>query len=156
LPTHRIARRLPPDAIAIFDRHCRDTFEVEEFLEANRFLAAMATRGRGALGVALSGDPRFRILKCKTSVNLAAAMPHLPAVVRGLEVSMLHALLFDAIWGITAEAVRAGGNLEYTIDAPGTLAEVTSGRAAGAFLMNPPTADDIERVSLAGATMPEK
>ncbi len=52
--------------------------------------------------------------------------------------------------------MRKGGNIEYTIDSAGAYSAVAEGRADGAFLMNPPTIDDVERVSLAGATMPQK
>ena len=42
------------------------------------------------------------------------------------------------------------------VDARAALTAVSEGRAAGAFLMNPPSIADVERVSDAGATMPEK
>jgi uncharacterized protein (DUF1015 family) len=43
-----------------------------------------------------------------------------------------------------------------TIEIGGALGAVAQGRADGAFLMNPPSIKDVERVSDAGATMPEK
>jgi uncharacterized protein (DUF1015 family) len=76
--------------------------------------------------------------------------------VRDLDVSILHAMVLDRIFAIKSEEVRQGGNLEYTIDAGGAIAAVASGAADGAFLMNPPTVQDVEWVSNAGATMPEK
>jgi uncharacterized protein (DUF1015 family) len=156
LPTHRVVRRLPKDAIARFDERAREHFLVHEFTEADQFLSALEARRRHALGVALSGRPGFRLLALRQPANLASAMPDVPAAVRELEVAILHALVFDQIFGIKPEEVRQGGNLEYTIDAPGALAEVAAGRAAGSFLLNPSTVEDIERVSSEGATMPEK
>lgn len=156
LPTHRIVRRLPADAVARFRERGGEHFSVEEFASPDRLLAALAARGRGALGVALRGQPGFMLLGLHQSVDLAAAMPETPAAVRDLEVSILHMLILNRIFAIKPEEVRQGGNLEYTIDGPGALAEVGAGRAAGAFLMNPPTVEDIARVSGAGATMPEK
>jgi uncharacterized protein (DUF1015 family) len=156
LPTHRVVRRLPADASACFAARSGEVFVVEEFADLTIFLAALPARGRGAVGVALKGDPRFKLLTLRSPTILADAMPAAPPTVRELEVSILHALVFDQIFGISAEDIRAGGNLEYTIDAPGALAEVVSGAADGAFLLNPPTVDDVARVSAAGATMPEK
>jgi uncharacterized protein (DUF1015 family) len=156
LPTHRLVRRLPADPVAHFRDRCREHFTVEELAAPDAFLAALTARGRGALGVALGGQPGFLMLTLRDLASLAAAMPDTPAAVRDLAVSILHTLVLDRIFGIKPDEVRQGGNLEYTIDGPAALTEVAAGRAAGAFLMNPPTVDDIERVSGAGATMPEK
>ncbi len=156
LPTHRIARRLSPEAFASFDHSCRRNFKIEEFDDHKRFLSELARRGQGVLGVSLANDPKFRLLTLRATTDLSAMMPDSPAAVRELDVSVLHSLIFDRIFGLKPDEIRAGGNLEYTIDASGALAEVLSGSAAGAFLMNAPTVHDIERVTAAGATMPEK
>ena len=64
--------------------------------------------------------------------------------------------MFERLLGIGEAAVKSGALIDYTVDARGALAAVGEGRAAGAFLMNPPSITDVERVSDAGATMPEK
>ena len=96
------------------------------------------------------------LLRLRDRHALEAALPQAPAVVRELDVSVLHAMVFERIFGIKPEAVKAGGNLEYTIDAGGALDAVASANADGAFLMNPPSIEDVQRVSDSGATMPEK
>ncbi|HVN30176.1 MAG TPA: DUF1015 domain-containing protein [Candidatus Binataceae bacterium] len=156
LPTHRVVKHLDAEAIASFANRAREVFEVEEFSDRDRMRAELSHRGRGSIGVALRGTRKIRLLRLREHHALEAAAPELPAVVRDLDVSILHALIFDRIFGVKAEAIKAGGNLEYTIDAAGALDAVTSGRADGAFLMNPPTIDDVQRVSDSGATMPEK
>lgn len=156
LPTHRLVRRLPADAIAHFRDRCDAHFTVDALAAPDQFFAALAACGRRALGVALGGQAGFLLLTLRDPASLAAAMPDTPAAVRELEVALLHTLILDRIFGIKAAEVRQGGNIEYTIDGPAALTEVAAGRAAGAFLMNPPTVEDIERVSSAGATMPEK
>ena len=83
-------------------------------------------------------------------------MPDAAAEVRRLDVSVLHALVFDRIFGLKADEIRKGGNIEYTIEIGGALGAVAQGHADGAFLMNPPSIRDVEQVSDAGATMPEK
>ena len=156
LPTHRLLRRLSADAIASFAARARDFFEVESFADAAMMRTALAARGRGALGVALKGSSTARLLRLKRDDLLATALPSVPDEVRQLDVSILHALVLDRIFGISSDDVRAGGNIEYTIDAEGALREVASGAADGVFLMNPPTVHDVARVSTAGAVMPEK
>jgi len=156
LPTHRVVRHLPAGAMASFEARVREAFEVEEFGAPDTLRSALAERGRGAIGVAIKGDPRLRIMRLRQYETLAAAMPEAPAEVRELDVSILHAMVFERIFGIKAEEVRRGGNIEYTIDARAAIAAVAAGTADGTFIMNPPTVHDVERVRIAGATMPEK
>jgi uncharacterized protein (DUF1015 family) len=156
LPTHRIVRRLPADAMASFAVRVAEIFDVREFTSGDAMCAAMAERGRGALGVALKGDPAMRLLRLRDRSALAAALPDAPPPVRDLDVSILHAMVFDRIFAIKPDEVRKGGNLEYTIDARKAIAEVAAGTADGAFIMAAPTVHDVERVCNTGATMPEK
>ncbi len=157
LPTHRIARRLDPAALAAFDSMAGAFFAIERFSDADAMRAALAAAGRGALAVALGGDRRvLRLLRLKMPAAIAEAMPAAPAAVRSLDVSFLHALVFERVLGISAEQVKAGGLVDYTVDARAALDDVAADRAAGAFLMNPPTIADVEAVSDAGAVMPEK
>ena len=156
LPTHRVVRHLPVDAIASFAARARGIFEVEEFALADAMRTSLSSGGRGSLGVALKGDRTLRILRLKDTAALAAAMPGVVKEVRELDVSILHTLIFERIFGIKPEEVSKGENIEYTIDPRAALAAAASGTADGAFLMNPPDVHDVERVSNAGATMPEK
>jgi uncharacterized protein (DUF1015 family) len=96
------------------------------------------------------------VLRLKNHDALTNEMPDVPVAVRELDVSILHTLVFQRIFGIKPDEVRKGGNIEYTIDAGKAVAEVQSGSADGAFIMAPPTVNDVERVCSAGATMPEK
>jgi uncharacterized protein (DUF1015 family) len=156
LPTHRLVRELPAEAIATFDARAREAFHIDSYNDPGDLKRALAADGRGALGVALRGDRTLRILRLRDHDALKDALPNASQAVRELDVSILHALVLDRIFGLKPEAIRAGGNIEYTIDADGALAAVSAGTSAGAFLMNPPTVNDVERVCGAGATMPEK
>lgn len=156
LPTHRVVRRLPAAAIAAFDVRAAETFEVQVVPTVEALCTTVAERGRGTIGVALKGDRALRVIKLREAGVLAAALPDTPDAVRNLDVSILHALVFDRIFGIKPDEVGKGGNLEYTIATREAIAEVTAGAADGAFIMAAPTVDDVERVCNTGATMPEK
>ena len=158
LPTYRVARRLAPDRIASFDMRAAALFAVEEFANPDAMRAALAKAGQGAIAVALGGErgAKLRLLRLKDPRSMADAMPGAPQAVQRLDVSVLHALVLEPIFGITPDQVKAGGLIEYTIDALGALGSVGPGSASGAFLMNPPTISDVEAVSDAGAVMPEK
>jgi uncharacterized protein (DUF1015 family) len=156
LPTHRVVKSLPADAIASFTQHAREVFEVTDITHRDEFRTRLNDAGSGAIGVVLKGSPSYLILRLRSDSAMKDAMPDAPDEVRRLDVSVLHALVFDRIFGLRADEIRKGGNIEYTIEIGGALGAVAQGHADGAFLMNPPTIEDVERVSDAGATMPEK
>ncbi|MFZ0657613.1 MAG: DUF1015 domain-containing protein, partial [Candidatus Binataceae bacterium] len=156
LPTHRIVHRLRPEALAAFAAEARKVFTVEEIADREILRTRLHAGGRGALAVALKGHRAHYLLQIRDRAAVSAAIPETPPPVRELDVTLLHAMIFDRIFSLTAAEIRKGGNIEYTIDAAAALEAVTSGAADGAFLMNPPSIEDVERVSDAGATMPEK
>jgi uncharacterized protein (DUF1015 family) len=147
---------LDRDAMMSFAARARELFDIEEFENGDAMRAALSTHGRGALGVALKGERSARLLRLKNYDALASLVPDVPKEVRELDVSILHTLVLDRIFALRPDEVRKGGNIEYTIDARAALAAVERGEADGAFLMNPPSVHDVERVCGAGATMPEK
>jgi len=156
LPTHRIVRRLRPDAITNFFAMARAAFTVEEIAGHDALRSSLVAAGRGAIAVALRGHRAGFLLHLRDPAAQSSALPGTPAEVRALDVAVLHAMIFDRICSLSAAEIRKGGNIEYTIDARAALEAVASGAADGAFLMNPPSIQDVERVSDAGATMPEK
>ena len=157
LPTYRVARRLDPETIASFDTRVASLFAVEEFSSPDAMRAALAKAGQGAIAVALGGERvKLRLLRLKEPGAMADAMPGAPLAVQRLDVSVLHALVLERIFEITPERIKAGGLIEYTIDALGALGNVGPGTGSGAFMMNPPAISDVEAVADAGAVMPEK
>lgn len=156
LPTHRVVHRLRPEAVGAFAAEARKVFAVEEIADREILRTRLHAAGRGALAVALKGHRTYYLLRIRDRAAVSAAIPETPPPVRELDVTLLHAMIFDRIFSLTAAEIRKGGNIEYTIDAAAALEAVTSGAADGAFLMNPPSIEDVERVSDAGATMPEK
>ncbi len=155
LPTHRVVRRIDTEAARDFDRRAAEFFAVEEFTDPDKFLARLK-QSAGALGAAVGNASTLRLLRLKDSTIMDSAAAHMPAAVRRLDVSVLHALVLDRLLGIDEAAVRSGALIEYTVDARAALASVREGKSAGAFLMNPPSIGEVERVSDSGATMPEK
>jgi uncharacterized protein (DUF1015 family) len=155
LPTHRVVRAIAPAALAAFAAKAREHFTIQEFSSADALRAELTRKGRGALGVSLKGQA-LRLLTLRDPAAMTAAAPAMPPAVRDLDVARLHTLLLDRICGISADQIRQGGNITYTIDGPRALAAVASSEADGAFLMNPPTVDDVASVSASGTTMPEK
>jgi uncharacterized protein (DUF1015 family) len=156
LPTHRLVHRLPADALESFETRAAEIFDLHEVSTIDAMKTAIIEHGRGTIGVVLKGRAPLRVLRLRDGAAIAAAMPDVPPAVGELDVSILHTLVLDRIFGIKPEEVRQGGNIEYTIDAHRAAATVASGAADGAFMMAAPTVHDVERVCNTGATMPEK
>jgi uncharacterized protein (DUF1015 family) len=156
LPTHRVVRRLRPEAAAAFVAEARRVFDLEEIASPGGVVTHLRERGPGSLAVSLKGHANAYLLRLRDKSALDSALSGVAPEVRELDVSVLHALVLDRIFQIRPAEVRKGGIIEYTIDAVGALGAVREGSADGAFLMNPPSIADVERVSGAGATMPEK
>jgi uncharacterized protein (DUF1015 family) len=156
LPTHRIIPTLTNEQVAVYEARIREHFEVEEFNDPETLMTRLKARGRGYIGASVNRLP-ISILHLRDNADhLARVLPQVPEEVRELDVAVLHALILDEILGITPQIVRSGNDVAYTIDGAAALADVASAAAAGAFLLNPPTVNDIEKVTDAGATMPEK
>ena len=155
LPTHRVVQSLSRDQVAAFKTRIGEKFIVDEFRDASEMLTRLKENGRGYIGIAVK-DCAPIMVHLRRPDDIAQALPDARDEVRNLDVSVLHALIFEEILGIDSEMVRGGANLSYTIDASRALDEVATGTADGAFFLNPPTVYDVEQVSDAGATMPEK
>ena len=155
LPTHRVIQHLSSEQIKAYESHIREKFAVEEFGDTETMLGQLQVRGRGHIGAAVRGS-RPSIVHLRNQDYMSRALPEAHEEVRKLDVAVLHALILDEILGITSPMVRSGDNISYTIDGRAALAGVGSGTAAAAFLLSPPTVYDVEKVSDAGATMPEK
>ncbi|MGD0073570.1 MAG: DUF1015 domain-containing protein [Candidatus Binataceae bacterium] len=156
LPTHRVVKRLAQASIAAFAGRARDLFQIEEFSDSGALLERLKSAGHGTLAVALQGDARLRLIRLKDAGAMVSLAPEKPAAIRALDVSILHAVVFSRILGLEEAEVKAGGNIEYTIDAEAALKAVAHGQASGAFLLNATSIGEVERVSDSGATMPEK
>jgi uncharacterized protein (DUF1015 family) len=155
LPTHRLVRHLSPEQLAKFKSLNARHFSIEEFDAAGAMRAKLAALPPGCFGAIVRGV-HPRIMRINDYSAMQSALPGAPKEVRELDVSILHALVFDRILGIDADQVRKGGNIEYTIDAAAAERAVESGAADAVFLLNPSTVEELEAVSKTGATMPEK
>lgn len=155
LPTHRLIRELGSDQVRTYAARIRENFNVEEFNDPESMIVQLNSRDRGYIGAAMKGIP-VSILSLKNQDHMSRALPQVHQEVRKLDVAVLHALILNEILGITPQMVRSGNNISYIIDGREALSAVSSGAAAGAFLLNPPTVHQVEKVSNAGATMPEK
>ncbi len=116
-----------------------------------RPLGALATR----LGESFAVEPANARRRAAGEIDCVLPdrrlrLRDLPPVLRGLAVELLRRAILEPILGVGPE------DLEFTHDDEEAIAAVAAGRAAAAFLLNPPTMAEVREVCLAGEVMPEK
>jgi uncharacterized protein (DUF1015 family) len=73
-----------------------------------------------------------------------------------LDVNVLHENVLHDILGITEEAVREEKFLKYVRGVDAAIEFVDKGEAQVAFLLEPPSVDQVGEISFAGGVMPQK
>jgi uncharacterized protein (DUF1015 family) len=161
-PTHRVLygltgfsqRKLLDDAAPFFMIAAGGEVGPDD---APRVRAELAERGRRT--------PSFGLLTGRTLVYLTlrpdaplGKMPGLegPAVLRQLDVTVLHAVIIEALLGVDRTAQANQTNLRYLKDTRAALAAGAEADVQAVFLMNPTPVAQVKAVSDAGEVMPQK
>lgn len=151
LPTHRILKTLPVSVDELKSR-MSEHFAVEECPNSKlmeRIEKVSASGGR-AFGVALPGGTGFTAKVNDLDLLAVQIETGGSAELRKLDVSVLHGFIFAKLLGL--KGVDFFG---YTRIEQEALDAVENGSPA-AFLMNPPTVNDMRVIASAGDFMPQK
>ena len=156
LPTHRVVRGAGGGSLAAA---AAGLFRVETGVGRDRLVrefAGVDGGGRGRFGIWWKGDGGGgAILEAQPDAFEMLALPGGPAV-RGLDVTRLAAAL-EQLSQVDAEALAAGGHVEYTKSAAEAVALVDAGGDADvAFLLEPTPVASILAVAAEGDVMPQK
>jgi uncharacterized protein (DUF1015 family) len=151
LPTHRVLTDIPVDEETMFAR-LEEHFKMHE-MHNTRLMAAVEHEkrsGRVAFGLAREGGDGF-LLEARDPEALYAMVPRDQSDdLRRLDVTVLHSVILDQLL-----EVPGLDTIKYTRDSHQAVEWVNEG-AKAAFLMNPPTVDDMRRIALGGEKMPQK
>ncbi|MCH5200958.1 MAG: DUF1015 domain-containing protein [Oscillospiraceae bacterium] len=157
-PTHRIVRDLSGfDYNAVCEK-CREYFTVTPYLnreKGEQGLERAYNEGRKAF-VLFTGDNNYTLLELNDIGVMEQFIPNASKALRELDVSILHTLILERIFGIDKENMAHQINLTYTRSADEALAAVDGQRANCAFLLNPTRVSEIRDVAAAGEKMPQK
>jgi uncharacterized protein (DUF1015 family) len=158
LPTHRLVFGLPAFSAVKFQTEARKFFTVEEVdppLDEARAIAVLRQAGMaGTALLALTAESAFLLHNPKAiGTNLLSGFsPRQQA----LDVVQLHKCLLEGVLNISEEAVRNQQNVSYCREASDALAQVKSGKAQMAFLMNPVGIEQVRDIAFAGEVLPQK
>lgn len=158
LPTHRVVYGLPSFSAAQFQAGARQFFNLEEVdpaIDARR--AAAILREAGHAGTALIAATAERVFLLHSPKAIATnRFAGLSLRQQSLDVVQLHKCLLEGVLKISEEAIRNLQNIAYHRDADDALAQVRSGQAQAAFLMNPVKIEQMRDIAFAGEVMPQK
>ncbi len=158
LPTHRIVRDLEQfDEEKIIDS-CKEYFDVEDFSDVSTIeekLNEKYNEEKKAFAFYTKGD-EYKILTLKDTAVMKELLPDLSEASQNLDVSVLHTLVLEKLFGIDKENMANQKNLTYTKQVEEAIEEVRAGKANCAFLLNPTRVSEIRDVALAGEKMPQK
>lgn len=157
-PTHRLVRDLTN-----FDKEkvlseCEKYFDITENhgtedMEAK--LAQLYDEGKKAFGF-YCGNSEWYQLVLKDTAVMDEFLPELSVASRQLDVSVLHTLVLEKIFGIDKENMANQINLTYTKFFEEAISEVDNGKCNCSFVLNPTRVTEIRDVAAAGEKMPQK
>jgi uncharacterized protein (DUF1015 family) len=151
LPTHRVIARLPISRDALIAK-LATLFDIHE-THSSRLMPSIQEaqdQGRTAFGLAMEGGLGF-VLTAKDPGALTGMVPGVHSdALKKLDVSVLHSVIFEQLIGLQGSKITT-----YTRDTHEATRLANEG-AAAAFLMNPPTVEDMRTIALGGEKMPQK
>ena len=151
LPTHRILKRMPCTAEELRPRlseHFKVSEQSNDQLMAN--IEAIEKNGGNAFGIALPGGNGLiaefdNVDELAAKVDIDGSMN-----LKKLDVSILHGFIFSQLLGLTGHDF-----FSYTRIEQEATSAVEDG-APAAFLMNPPSVNDMRVIASGGDFMPQK
>lgn len=151
LPTHRIVKKLPV-SIGRMESLCQQYFSVRKMPNGRLLeeLEDVSDSSKRVFGVALAGGTG--LLLTLEDPKEALKWIEIPGSERLklLDVTILHEVIFGKMLDL-----HGLDFFSYTRDPEEALAAVHEGSDA-AFLMNPPTVEDMRQIALGGEKMPQK
>jgi uncharacterized protein (DUF1015 family) len=158
-PTHRVVHGLSRFDLRDVIERARAFFTVDEQPRAGaaEVRDRLAGLGRAAPSFGLAHGDGIAYLTLRRDVDLErVAGLRGPAVVRGLDVTLLHALLIEEILGIDRAAQENQTHLRYLKDTAQALAAAAEPGVQAVFVMNPTRVEQVKAVADAGEVMPQK
>jgi len=107
-------------------------------------------------GAAHASSGAFYLFLLRHDVDLELLLPDLSEAQRGLDVVLLHRVMFEKGLGITAEAVAAEKYVSYEREFDAAIAAVDRGDAQLACLLNPVRIKQVTDIALSGGVLPQK
>ena len=157
-PTHRIVRNLETFNSNEVIAKCEKYFDIIHYDNLDNMqskLDEMYNKGKKSFGY-YDGGKGWTLLTLKDINVVRELLPELSPASQGLDVTVLHSLILERIFGINKENMAKQINLAYIKNKDDAINSVKDGDAQCAFIMNPTRVTEIRDVAAAGEKMPQK
>ena len=157
-PTHRMIKNLEsfdPDTAM---KACEKYFTVEQKTGTAAIegeLDALYQQGKKAFAFYAGGE-NWVLLTLKDMAPLHELLPAQSEALKGLDVTVLHTLVLEKLFGIDKENMANQKNLTYTRSFDEAIEKVRSGEFQCSFILNPTRVTEIRDVAAHGEKMPQK
>jgi len=161
LPTHRLVTPQEPLDLKGFYKELGKHFSLHAFsfddtggevMARKRLFEALDEKipGRYAFGLYIGGEKRYSHVISQEGIRVRDLLQGYPEVLQELDVTLVDGYILKELLKVELEDV---GLLKGRNE---VLEEVHAGRYRAAFLMNPPSIQQVKRVADAGEVMPRK
>ena len=157
-PTHRLVRDLPDFNVEKVLDGCREYFDVTEMNGTDNMeseLAKLYDEGKKAFGFYVGNGKWYRLVLKNLDI-MDKLLPELSEPSRQLDVTVLHSLVLERIFGIDKENMANQINLTYTKFFSEAVEGVDNGKFQCSFVLNPTRVTEIRDVAATGEKMPQK
>ncbi len=157
-PTHRLVRDLPDfDKEKVIDGCCEyfDVTPMQGTENTEAELLRLYDEGKKAFGF-YCGKGEWYLLVLKNLEVMKEILPDLSPASQQLDVSVLHTLILEKIFGIDKENMANQKNLTYTKFFEEAIYSVDCGKSQCSFILNPTRVTEIRDVAASGEKMPQK
>ena len=158
LPTHRIVRDLEGFDADEAMKKCAEYFDIREYDKVETIEYALSEKykaGEKAFAFYDGGDS-YRLMVLRDISVMNGLLPGKSKSYCELDVSVLHTLVLERIFGIDAENMARQINLTYVKKFEDAVSMVNDKKAQCAFILNPTRVEEIRDVAAAGEKMPQK
>lgn len=157
-PTHRLVRNLDSFNVERVIDGCKEYFDVTEHSDINTIestLMELYNQGKKAYAFYCGGSS-YKLLVLKDTNIIKKLLPNASTATQQLDVTILHTLILEKIFGIDAENMAKQINLTYTKIFDEAISSVQQGNSQCAFILNPTRVSEIREVASNGEKMPQK
>lgn len=156
-PTHRVIHSLPHYDGSALTAKLQEHFDLQIYPTEQMMMEALGRHDRFAYGFVSKHSSKFFTAALKDASMLPALVKDdLPAVVKNLDVVLLHNYIIRDLLGVSQEAQEKKLNIHYIQNVHDCVEEVAAGASQIAFFVNPTKIEQVRDVSKSGNTMPQK
>ncbi len=161
LPAHRLLLNVPKEQLAALPTKLADYFDITTYPYATesypKFLSDLGACGnQTGIGVCIHQDPNIYLLRLKEGVMDTLFKSEIPDALRYLDVTVLTRLIFMHLLDFDEKRLDNEKEIAYTSVESRALEAAETGECDVAFILNPTSIEQVQKVANDGLIMPRK